>query len=47
MLQAHNTQVFGVAVSPDDRRLGSAGWDGKLKMWDFKTGEVVWTWRRK
>ena len=45
--EAHNGAAFGVAISPDDRWLVSAGWDSQIKMWDLKTGDVVWTWKRK
>jgi WD40 repeat protein len=46
VLKAHTAQAFGVAISPDDRWLVSAGWDEQIKMWDLKTGEVTWTWKR-
>jgi WD40 repeat protein len=46
VLKAHTGLAFGVAISPDDRWLVSAGWDEQIKMWDLKTGEVVWTWKR-
>jgi WD40 repeat protein len=47
VLKAHASLPFGVAISPDDRRLVSAGWDEQVKMWDLKTGEVVWSWKRE
>jgi WD40 repeat protein len=47
VLQAHTGPAFGIAISPDDRWLVSAGWDEQIKMWDLKTGEVVWTWKRE
>jgi WD40 repeat protein len=46
VLKAHAASAFGVAVSPDDRRVVSVGWDEQVKMWDLKTGQVVWTWKR-
>lgn len=46
VLMAHTGLAFGVAISPDDRWLVSAGWDEQVKMWDLKTGDVVWTWKR-
>ena len=46
VLQAHSL-AFGLAISPDDRWLVSVGWDEQIKMWDLKTGEVVWTWKRE
>ena len=47
VLKAHSGAAFGVAISPDDRWLVSAGWDNQIKMWDLKTGDIVWTWKRK
>src|SRR5262249_51277158 len=32
-----------VAYSPDGRRLASASWDGKVKIWDAVTGECLRT----
>jgi WD40 repeat protein len=46
VLKGHTGFAFGVAISPDDRWLVSAGWDDQIKMWDLKTGEPVWTWKR-
>lgn len=47
VLKAHTDRAFGVAISPDDRWLVSVGWDEQVKMWDLKTGEVVWMWKRE
>lgn len=47
VLKAHTGLAFGVAISPDDHRLVSVGWDDEIKMWDLQTGEVAWTWKRK
>lgn len=47
VLKAHTGPAFGVAISPDDCWLVSAGWDNQIKMSDLKTGDVVWTWKRK
>lgn len=47
VLKAHTSLAFGVAISPDDRWLVSAGWDNRVKMWDLKTGELAWTWKRE
>jgi WD40 repeat protein len=45
-LPAHTAQVFEVAISPDDRTLATVGWDDQVKMWDLKTGEELWSWKR-
>ncbi|HEV3385249.1 MAG TPA: WD40 repeat domain-containing protein [Gemmata sp.] len=45
-LSGHTRMVFGVAISPDNRTVASVGWDEQVKMWDLKTGEEVWSWKR-
>ena len=45
-LAAHSGAAFGVAISPDNSRLATAGWDEHVKMWDLKTGELLWNWKR-
>lgn len=47
VLKAHTAPAFGVAISPDDRWLVSAVHDDQIKMWNLKTGEIVWTWKRE
>jgi WD40 repeat protein len=47
VLKAHTNPAFGVAISPDDRWLVSVGWDEQVKMWDLKTGDPVWMWKRE
>lgn len=44
-LTGHRGYVFGIAFSPDDRWLASAGFDGLVKLWDAATGEEVRTLR--
>jgi eukaryotic-like serine/threonine-protein kinase len=36
-----STAVFGVALSPDGKRIASAGKDGTVKIWDTKTSRVI------
>ena len=36
-----STEVFGVAFSPDGKRIASAGKDGKVKVWDSRTGRMI------
>jgi WD40 repeat protein len=36
-----STAVHGVAFSPDGDKLASAGKDGKVKIWNSRTGKVI------
>ena len=36
-----STEVYGVAFSPNGERIASVGKDGKLKLWDSKTGRFI------
>jgi WD40 repeat protein len=38
-----NTQVHGVAFSPDGERLAAGGGDGTVKIWNSRTGELSQT----
>src|SRR5262249_17097814 len=36
-----STEVYGVAFSPDGERIASAGKDGKVKIWNSRTGKLI------
>src|SRR6266852_2919134 len=40
-VQAHALPVFGVAFSPDGKRLATASGDRSVKVWDLEKGEEV------
>ena len=42
-LEGHTKIVWGVAYSPDGRRLASASFDHKVKIWDPSTGQETLT----
>jgi WD40 repeat protein len=44
-LVGHTGAVFGVAFSPDGRRIATASVDRTVKVWDFETGQEVLTLR--
>jgi WD40 repeat protein/serine/threonine protein kinase len=40
VLRGHTSYVYPVAFSPDGRWIASGGWDGKIWIWDARTGEA-------
>jgi WD40 repeat protein len=32
-------RVWGLAISPDGKKLASGAWDGRIKLWDLSTGK--------
>ena len=44
-LRGHTDLVWGLAYSPDGRRLATGSLDGTIKLWDTTTGEEVFTLR--
>jgi len=41
MLQGHTHWVTCVAVSPDNKRVVSGGYDKTVRIWEMSTGEVL------
>ncbi|GAC1501194.1 MAG: hypothetical protein NVS2B12_09240 [Ktedonobacteraceae bacterium] len=41
--QAHVTNIFALAFSPDGRTLASASWDNTVKLWELERGTLLWT----
>jgi WD40 repeat protein len=46
-LKAHTKFAFGVAISPKDDLLASAGWDDMIHVWDLATLKEKWSWTWK
>ena len=36
-----STEVYGIAFSPDGEQIASAGRDGKVKIWNSRTGRII------
>jgi len=43
-LDGANDLVFGVAISPDGKRLAFGGWSGQIRVIDLDTHEPKWAW---
>ncbi len=41
--QAHNTNIYGLAWSPDGRTLATGGWDNTVKLWEVEHATLLWT----
>jgi WD40 repeat protein len=42
-IKAHGGGVYGVAFSPDGKRLASTGADGAIKVWNTANGDLIFT----
>ena len=40
-LRGHDGEAFGVAFSPDGKRIASGGRDKLLHLWDAETGQAI------
>ncbi|MEL7036344.1 MAG: WD40 repeat domain-containing protein [Cyanobacteria bacterium J06592_8] len=40
-LKGHSTWVYAVAISPDNKYLASGSYDGQIKIWNLKTGQLL------
>ena len=41
--QAHTDTVRALAFSPDGCTLATGSWDGSIKLWNLKSGTLLWT----
>jgi WD40 repeat protein len=42
-IAGHDQDVQSVAITPDGTKIASGSFDGKIKIWDLKTGELIQT----
>src|SRR5437879_10747987 len=40
--QAHTTNTYALAFSPDERTLASGSFDGSVKLWEVASGAPLW-----
>jgi len=40
--QAHNTNIYALAWSPDGCTLATGGWDNTVKLWEVEHGTLLW-----
>ncbi len=46
LLGRHNTEVYGLALSPNSKILVSGSEDGEIKLWDVSTGKQKSSWKK-
>jgi WD40 repeat protein len=44
-LMGNSTIVKSIALSPDERRLATCGWDGKVRVWNTDSGSLAKSWQ--
>jgi WD40 repeat protein len=44
-LDGANDLVFGVAISPDGKRLAFGGWSDRIRVIDLETHQAKWSWQ--
>jgi eukaryotic-like serine/threonine-protein kinase len=45
VLRGHAMDVYEICISPDDRTVATASWDGTVKLWNLATGDLMLTLR--
>lgn len=41
-IETPHTNIYGVAVTDDGKRVATTGWDGKTRVWNVATGAQLW-----